>query len=60
MQHGRLDALALLSIEADELHKINFEDLIKDLVIKKKVRENFSYINKVEVYKKTILISILL
>ena len=30
MQQGRLDALSLLGIEADMLHKINFEDLIKD------------------------------
>ena len=28
MQPGRLDTLALLSIEADVLQKINFEDLI--------------------------------
>ena len=31
MQQGRQDALSLLSIEADVLRKINFEDLIKDL-----------------------------
>ena len=41
MQHGRLDALSLLSIEADELDKINFEDLIKDLAIKKKSEKTF-------------------
>ena len=35
MQQGRLDALSLLSTEADVLRKINFEDLIKDFAIKK-------------------------
>ncbi len=50
MQQGRLDALSLLSIEADVLRKISFEDLIKDFAIKK-VEENFSNINEVEVYK---------
>ena len=33
MQQGRLDALSLLSIEADVLRKINFADLIKDFAI---------------------------
>ena len=50
MQQGRLDALSLLSIEANVLCKINFEDLIKDIAIKKG-GENFSNINKVEVNK---------
>ena len=50
MQQGRLDALSLLSIEADVLHTISFEDLIKDFAIKK-VGENFFNINKVEVCK---------
>ena len=50
MQQGRLDALSLFSIEADVLHMICFEDLIKDSTIKK-VGENFSNVNKVEVYK---------
>ena len=36
MQQDRLDALSLLSIEADVLHEISFEDLIKDTAIKKK------------------------
>jgi len=35
MQHGKLDALFLLCIEADVLRKINFEDLIKDFAITK-------------------------
>ena len=41
MLQGRLDALLLLSIEADVLRKINFEDLIKDFVIKKKSEKIF-------------------
>ena len=48
MQHGRLDTLSLLSKEANVLHKISFEDLIKHFAIKK-VGENFSNTNKVEV-----------
>ena len=48
MQQDRLDALFLLSIEEDVLRNIYFEDLIKDFA---KVGENFSNINKVEVYK---------
>ena len=36
MQQGRLDASSLLSIEADVLHKISFEDLIKNFAIKNK------------------------
>ena len=51
MQQGRLDALSLLSIEADMLCKINFGDRIKDFAIKK-CRRNLSTINYVEVYKK--------
>ena len=51
MQQGRLDALSLLSIEADVFCKINSEDLIRDYAIKKKVRENFSNLNKVVLYK---------
>ena len=43
MQQGRLDALSLLSIEADVLHKINFEDLIKDFAIQKSRRKRFKY-----------------
>ncbi|XP_038637303.1 zinc finger MYM-type protein 1-like [Scyliorhinus canicula] len=43
MQQGRLDALSLLSIEADVLHKISFEDLIKDFAIKKSRRKLFKY-----------------
>ena len=41
MQQGRLDALFLLSIAADKLRKINFEDLIKDFGIQKKKEKKF-------------------
>ena len=32
MRQEKLDCLSLLMIEADLLHKINFDDIIKDLV----------------------------
>ena len=32
MRQEKLDCLYLLMIEADLLHKINFDDIIKDLV----------------------------
>ena len=54
MQQGRLDALSLLSIEADVLRKINPEDLFKDFAIKK-IGENLSNTNKVEVTKINII-----
>lgn len=41
MRQDRLDALALLSIEADLLRQINFEDLIKDFAMKKCRRKVF-------------------
>jgi len=50
MQQGRLDALSLLCIEADELCKIGYEDLIKGFTMKK-VGENCSTINKMEPYR---------
>lgn len=43
MQQGRLDDLSLLSIEADMLRKISFEDLIKDFAIIKCRRKLFKY-----------------
>lgn len=45
MQQVKLDALNLLSIEADVLCKANFENLIKDIAIKK-AGEKLSNINK--------------
>ena len=43
MQQSSLDALSLLSsIEADVLHNISFEDLIKDFAIKNR-RKFFEY-----------------
>ena len=35
MQQGRRDALFVLDIEGNVLHKINFEDLIKGFAIEK-------------------------
>jgi len=35
MQRGRLDTLSILNIEADILRKINFDELIKDVQLKK-------------------------
>lgn len=45
MQQVKVDALNLLSIEADVLCKANFENLIKDIAIKK-AGEKLSNINK--------------
>lgn len=43
MQQGWLEALSLWSIEADILHKISFEDLIKDFAITKCRRKLLKY-----------------
>ena len=40
MERSRLDSLSSLSIEADLLRKINFEDIIKDFAVVKKVEKN--------------------
>lgn len=49
MQQGRLDAVFLLDIEANVLHK--FEDLIKDLGGSKKKNKIQIKYKKVKVYK---------
>lgn len=41
MCQGRLDALAVLSIEADLLRRINFDNLVKEFAIKKSRKKNF-------------------
>ena len=41
MRQERLEFLSLLMMEADLLHQINFEDLIKDFALKKCRRKLF-------------------